>query len=61
MLDPKNLKPDQEQWEEFYSKTSDNWYIQYDYRNKYGCLFSTIAKTLESARNKRNKWLEGQR
>jgi hypothetical protein len=31
--------------------------IQYDYRDADGALFSTVAKTLEIARERRDKWL----
>ena len=31
--------------------------FQYDYRNKYGELFSTVAPTLAECRKRRDKWL----
>jgi hypothetical protein len=34
--------------------------IQYDYRHTNGNLFSCVAPTLEEARARRDKWLEGQ-
>lgn len=35
-------------------------YIQYDYRHTNGKLFSTVAKTLEICRQKRDKWIKRQ-
>lgn len=32
--------------------------IQYDYRTPEGKLFSTIGRTLEICRNRRDKWLK---
>jgi hypothetical protein len=32
--------------------------FQYDYRNKNGTLFSTVASTLEQYRAKRDKWIQ---
>lgn len=61
-LDPKNCKNGQEQWEEFLSRVTARYeekiLVQYDYRNSNGKLFSCIARTLEEARQKRNKWAE---
>ena len=33
-------------------------YDQYDYRHFDGELFSTVAKTLDECRRRRDKWLE---
>ena len=33
-------------------------FFQYDYRNKYGELFSTVAQTLAECRNRRDIWLK---
>jgi hypothetical protein len=33
-------------------------YIQYDYRHTNGKLFSTVAKTLEICRQRRDEWLK---
>lgn len=35
-------------------------YIQYDYRHTNGKLFSTVAKTLEICRQRRDEWLKNQ-
>ena len=32
-------------------------YYQYDYRHTDGKLFSTVAKSLEKCRKRRNEWL----
>jgi hypothetical protein len=32
-------------------------FFQYDYRNKYGELYSTVAPTLAECRKRRDKWL----
>ncbi|MBP2626312.1 MAG: hypothetical protein H6Q68_1023 [Firmicutes bacterium] len=61
MLDPKNLKPGQEQHEIFTSrigrKTAKR--IQYDYRNSEGELFSCVGKTLEGCQQLRKQWQVG--
>ena len=36
-------------------------YFQYDYRHTDGELFSTVAKTLEECRKRRDKWLNEKR
>ncbi|GHU55169.1 hypothetical protein AGMMS49975_16600 [Clostridia bacterium] len=58
MLDPKNLKPCEEQYEEFESGPSyrRKTYVQYDYRDKHGELFSIVKPTLESCRRARDIW-----
>jgi len=58
MLNPSILQPGQEQYEVFASRVTRKKCCQYDYRTSTGELFSTVAPTLESARNKRDKWLE---
>lgn len=35
-------------------------YIQYDYRHTNGKLYSTVAKTLETCRQKRDEWIKRQ-
>ena len=47
-----------ENHESFYSEILNAWRVQYDYRTPNGKLFSTVAKTLEQARNKRDAWLK---
>ena len=37
---------------------SKRTFFQYDYRNKYGELYSTIAPTLAECRKRRNEWLK---
>jgi hypothetical protein len=62
MLDPKNIGPEQEQFEEFYPsdkpRTPANKRIQYDYRDASGKLFSTTAVSLDEARMRRDRWLQ---
>ena len=36
----------------------DELFYQYDYRDKTGKLFSTVAPTLEQCREKRDKWVQ---
>jgi hypothetical protein len=36
----------------------DSLYYQYDYRDKRGKLFSTVAPTLAQCREKRDKWVQ---
>lgn len=58
-LNPKNLKPGKEQYE-FYNSTipgnSPRPRVQYDYRSREGELFSTVAKSLDEARTRRDQW-----
>lgn len=62
MLDPKNIKPGEEQFEEFEPNShragpfKNKSYVQYDYRTNDGVLFSCVAPTLEQCREKRDKW-----
>ncbi len=51
----------QEQFEEFYSELAKGMRVQYDYRTPDGTLFSTVAKTLEDARARRDRWLESRK
>ena len=64
MLKPENCANGCEQHEAFRPNRgykNSKRMIQYDYRTKNGTLFSTCAKTLESARAKRDKWLHDMR
>lgn len=48
----------QEQYEYFRSPLFRNEErVQYDYRHTNGRLFSCVAKSLEDARERRDKWL----
>ena len=53
MLDPRKLKPGQEQYEKYYSGVGRKRTIkfQYDYRDHNGKLYSAIGRTLEEARH----------
>jgi hypothetical protein len=54
-------KNGEEKFEFFNSYLKQKKMLQYDYRTEDGELFSTVASTLERARNKRDKWLENGR
>jgi len=47
-----------EQWELF--RTRRGIYVQYDYRDKRGHLYTTVAPTLAVCRQKRDRWLEAE-
>lgn len=47
--------PGQESWESF--QVGKRSYVQYDYRTPARKLFSTVAKSLDEARKKRDRWL----
>jgi hypothetical protein len=47
-----------ESFESFYSRTAKKNLVQYDYRHTDGELFTCVTNSLESARTKRNLWLE---
>lgn len=66
MLDPKNVKPGQEQYEAYKAsfpvvvdgkRTYPNL-CAYDYRDHDGELFSCISPNLEDARFCRDRWLK---
>jgi len=50
----------EEQYEGYYSMTGFRWRVQYDYRTPNGKLFSCVARSLEEARARRDKWLKEQ-
>jgi hypothetical protein len=50
----------QEHYERFYSYLAKGDRYQYDYRTPDGRLFSTVARTLEIARERRDEWLKRQ-
>jgi hypothetical protein len=54
MLDPKNCQPGHEQYEFFTAFGKRR--VQYDFRAMDGELFSTVADSLESARNRCALW-----
>jgi hypothetical protein len=58
MLDPKNLKRGEEQYEEYCTVDTKDCRVQYDYRHIDGELFSCTATTLAKCRELKNKWLE---
>lgn len=58
MLNPKNLLPEEEQHEVFFSGVGrrQKKMVQYDYRAADGELFSCIRLTLEACRAARDEW-----
>lgn len=60
MLDPKNLKPGEEQHEYHTDRVSrvKKKYCGYDYRHSNGELFSCVKKNLEECRAARDVWLQ---
>ena len=59
MLDPKNIGPGQEQYEQFEKRGQ---YIifagyQYEYRHADGHLFTCVKKTLAECRAARDEWV----
>lgn len=64
MLDPKNIGNGEEQYEQFERRIGlrkSRTYVQYDYRDMDGKLFSTVKPTLDDCRNARNEWLNSGR
>jgi len=59
MLNPQNLTPGHEQYEEYTSRIrrTPETLVQYDYRHTDGELFSCVKRTLEYCRAARDKWL----
>ena len=60
MLNPKDIKPGEEQWEFFLQRTKSRIkkFCQYDYRDDTGELFSCVKPTLEACRAARDAWLD---
>ena len=50
--------PGQEQWENYPVGYLKQIWCQYDYRTPDGELFSTVAKSLTKAREKKRAWLK---
>ena len=42
---------------ERYKDFRKKWLFQYDYRHTDGELFSTVAKTLDECRRRRDEWI----
>lgn len=64
MLDPKNIGNGEEQYEEFERRCRSRerkTFVQYDYRNTDGELFSTVKPTLDECRAARDEWLNSKR
>lgn len=61
MLNPKNLDNGEEQYETFERKRGPRErkvFVQYDYRDIGGNLFSTVKSTLYECRVARDEWLK---
>ena len=56
MLNPRDLSPGQEQYEN-YRGFDKKLLVQYDYRVRDGELFSCVRKSLEECRKARDAWL----
>lgn len=51
-----------EKYEKFsFSHKPRKTYIQYDYRDMDGTLFSIVRSTLEECRNERDEWLQAKK
>lgn len=64
MLDPKNLSNGGEQYEKFKRRLSSRkskTFVQYDYRDTDGELFSTVKPTLDACRAARDEWLNSKK
>lgn len=57
-LDPAKLKPGEEQHEAYQPGRAGRPMTHYDYRHTDGQLFTCITPDLESARARRDAWLE---
>lgn len=60
MLNPKALKPGEEQYEQYKCGVTKKCRYQYDYRANNGRLFTCVKSTLETCRLERDKWLANQ-
>ena len=56
MLDPRDLKPRSEQYEE-YGDFRGRTLVQYDYRASDGKLFTCVRKSYDECVEAKNKWL----
>jgi len=60
MLDPKDLKNGEHQYEKYFSTNYKDYLIQYDYRHTNGELFSTVKRTLKECEAVKDKWVARQ-
>ena len=58
MLNPKELKNDEFQYESYFSSIKNCILFQADYRTPEGVLFSAVGKSLNDAKNKIIKQIE---
>lgn len=59
MLNPKDLRPGEEDWEVYHSTVLGKELTQYDYRHTDGKLFSCVREDLEQCHIARDRWLAG--
>lgn len=57
-LDANRLSPGESQDQEFVSAVNKRTYIQYDYRDKDGELFSCVRRDIVECIRMRNDWLD---
>ena len=57
MLNPKNLKNGESQYEKFFSSVKKCDLFQYDYRAQNGELFSCVKKSLDDCMSARDIWM----
>jgi len=57
MLNPRNLKNGEEQYEVYFSHALNGNRVQYDYRHFDGDLFSTIGKSVDECRKEKERWV----
>lgn len=58
MLDPKGISNGEEQYESFERPFMRKKYVQYDFRDADGELFSTVKPTLDECRAAKDEWLK---
>lgn len=58
MLNPEKIENGEEQYESFERPYMRKTYVQYDYRDTDGELFSTVKPTLDACRAARDEWLK---
>ena len=50
--------PGEERFEEYHDRIVHRDKVHYDYRTLKGDLFTTVANSLDEARDQRDRWLE---
>ena len=52
-----SVKKGEEKYMTYYSEALKIDLVQYDYRDHDGILFSTVTRTIEEARKRKDKWV----